>query len=67
MATGDTVFQVFLGVSDVCFKYFIWVFQTLQWLYTHVVRAYVSNVSVVSDVRFMCVHLDVAEVYLNVA
>jgi hypothetical protein len=67
MVDGDAVFQVFLGVLDVCFKCFIWVFQMLQWLYTHVLRAYVSSVSAVSDVRFMCVHLDVAEVYLNVA
>jgi len=74
MATGDAVFKVFLGVSNVCFKYFIWVFQMLQWLYTHVARVYMFHVA---SVCFKCFsyfirtfhvfHLDVAEVYLDVA
>jgi hypothetical protein len=53
---GDAVLQVFevflemlqacvssaSVVSDVCFKYFIWMLHMLLWLYTHV-----SNVSYV--------------------
>jgi hypothetical protein len=35
--------------------------------YMGILQAYVSSVSVVSDVHFMCVYLDVAEVYLDVA
>jgi hypothetical protein len=66
MAAGDAVFQVFSGVLDVCFKYFIWVFPMLQWLYMHV-----ANICFKCFSCFRCTfyvfHLDVAEVYLDVA
>jgi hypothetical protein len=47
------------GVSDVCFKCFIWIFHMLQWLYTHVSSVYFK--------RFTCFRLMLQVFHLNVA
>jgi hypothetical protein len=66
MAAGDAMCSTVLGVSKVVFKYFIWMLHILQWLYTHV-----ASISFKCFSYFRCMfrvfHLDVAEVYLDVA
>jgi hypothetical protein len=56
-----------LNVSDICFKWFIWMLHMLLWLYTHVLRVCFKCFK-----RFKCMlrvflHLDVEKVDMDVA
>jgi hypothetical protein len=66
MAAGDAVFQVFSGVSDVCFKCFYLGVSNIAMAYMHVANICFKCFSCFRR-TFYVFHLDVAEVYLDVA